>query len=130
MPHTISLLEFLSKRSLLCLITNGLADVQKNRIARAELEVFFNDILISQEIGLEKPNPEFFRLAVRRLRLSPHEVLCVGDNPLIDIKGARDAGLDTCWFNPYVQSYPAGFPPPDYTVTDLFQLKDLVVDVS
>jgi HAD superfamily hydrolase (TIGR01549 family) len=130
MPHVISLLEFLSRRSLLSLISNGLADVQKNRIVRAELELFFNDIVISQEIGLAKPNPEFFRMAVKRLRLSPHDVLCVGDNPLTDIRGAHDAGIDTCWFNPYAQSYPVGIPPPDYTISDLLQLKDLVVEVS
>jgi HAD superfamily hydrolase (TIGR01549 family) len=130
MPHAVTVLEFLSKRALISLITNGLAFVQKNRIARAELELFFNDILISEEIGMAKPDPAFFRFAVKRLHLAPHEVLCVGDNPLADIKGAHEAGIDTCWYCPYVQSFPAGYPPPDYTISDLLELRDLVIDVS
>ncbi len=77
-----------------------------------------------------KPDPEFFRLATRRLHLSPHEVLCVGDNPLADIKGAHEAGIDTCWYNPYPQSYPANSPAPDYAISDLIQLKGFAAEAS
>ena len=70
--------------------------VQRGRIARAEIEVFFTDILFSEDVGLYKPDPRFFLLACKRLKLPVYEILCIWDSPSADIRGAKLAGIDAC----------------------------------
>jgi 2-haloacid dehalogenase len=130
LPNALEVIEFLSRRALLCLFTNGLTAVQRGRFARAEIEVFFHDIVISEDIGVVKPDPEFFRIAASRLPLPLYEILCVGDNPATDIKGGHSAGIDTCWFLFNPAPYPAQQPQPDFMITDLRELKDYVCEVS
>ncbi len=122
LPHAIEVLEYLAKRASLVLISNGISRVQRGRIARAGIEIFFQDILISEEIGISKPEPGFFQLALKRLQLPPHKVLCIGDSPSADIRGGHHSGLDTCWFMYPERRYPVGEPKPDYIVTDLREL--------
>lgn len=122
LPHALEVLEFLSKRASLSLVSNGIARVQRGRIARAGIEIFFQDIIISEEVGFSKPDPEVFFLAISRLHLSLHNILCVGDSPSSDIRGANQAGLDTCWFMYPVRRYPPEEPKPDYIISDLREL--------
>ena len=130
MPHAVTILEYLHRRAMLALVTNGLTFVQKSRIARAELEVFFNEVLISEEIGLAKPNAEIFLLAARRLDLRPHDILVVGDSPFSDIQGAHAAGMDACWFSPTPRGYPRECTPPEMVVSDLLDLRAHASPVS
>lgn len=123
MPHAAAVLGHLSGRALTGLVTNGFEFVQKSRIARAELEVFFDHILISEEIGVAKPDPAIFLLASTLLNLPPHDILCVGDDPVTDIQGAHAAGMATCWYSPSPRGYPRSCAPPDITITDLQELK-------
>ncbi len=97
-PHAVETLVYLSRRADLILGTNGIAKVQRNRIARAGIEIFFKDIIISEEIGVSKPNPGFFDLAVKKIGLPRTEILCVGDSITSDIIGGTKAGLSTCLF--------------------------------
>jgi len=122
LPHALEVLETLSRKASLLLLTNGLAEVQRGRIARAGVEIFFEAIIISEEVGLAKPDPRIFLLAVEKLRLPAYEILCVGDNPVSDIGGAQQAGLDTCLFMDPLRSFGSGDPEPDYMITDLREL--------
>ena len=63
-------------------------------------------MLISEEIGLAKPDPRFFRAAGEALGLAPADLLCVGDNPVADVAGARSAGIEAWWFSPNGASWP------------------------
>jgi putative hydrolase of the HAD superfamily len=130
LPHAVAVLEYLSKKAVLGLITNGLAAVQRNRIARTEIEIFFKTILISEEIGMAKPDPEVFLLAARHLQLPPYEILCIGDSPSSDIRGAHTAGMDTCWYSPSDRTYPKDCPSPDYTISDLREIMSFASDAS
>ena len=58
-----------------------------------ELAPWADDVLISSEVGVRKPHPEFFRAACESLGLPPGRVLCVGDDEANDLEGARAAGL-------------------------------------
>jgi putative hydrolase of the HAD superfamily len=58
------------------------------------LDGYFEFALASLEEGVEKPDPELFRIALRRLNLAPNEVLHVGDDPMDDAQGAKSAGMD------------------------------------
>jgi FMN phosphatase YigB (HAD superfamily) len=83
LPHAREVLEELSRRAALCLITNGLTLVQRGRI-RAPAWGALSAILISEEVGKAGSG---FRLASEALALPASELLCVGDNPTADIGG-------------------------------------------
>jgi 2-haloacid dehalogenase len=130
LPHALEVLEALSRKASLLLLTNGLAEVQRGRIARAGVEIFFADIIISEEVGLAKPDPRIFMLAVARLRLPAYAILCVGDNPSSDIGGAKQAGLDTCLLMDPLRRPAVGDPEPDYMIYDLRELTAFAADTS
>jgi 2-haloacid dehalogenase len=125
LPHARGVLEALARRAPLALLTNGLAAVQRGRIRGAGIGGLFGCIVISEEVGLAKPDPGIFLLAVEGLGLQAPEVLCVGDNAASDIRGARRAGLACCWLAPGSARYPPEEPPPDYRISDLRELLSL-----
>ena len=91
----------LEKNYRLCLITNGLKEVQRPRIHRANLAHYFESIVVSDEIGVAKPHAGFFEKAFSEIGFpDKKEVLVVGDSLSSDIQGGNNYGLDTCWYNP------------------------------
>jgi 2-haloacid dehalogenase len=93
--------ELLAENFRLGLITNGLKEVQRPRIAQASLEGYFEVIVVSDEIGVAKPQAGFFEHAfVEMGQPAREEVLVVGDSLQSDIQGGNNFGVDTCWFNP------------------------------
>jgi 2-haloacid dehalogenase len=125
MPHALEVIQELARVSLLCIVTNGISRVQRGRIARAGVGDLFREIVISEELGISKPDPRFFARALRGLGVRPPEALCVGDSLASDIRGARAAGIDACWYNPKGLPLPAGESPPEHTVTDLREVLPL-----
>lgn len=129
LPHAIEVLEYLYRRAFLVLLTNGITRVQQERITRSGIEIFFQDIIISEEIGLTKPDPAIFLLAARRVNLPPSALLCVGDSPSSDIRGGYNSGMDTCWFRSTSTDYPYQEPEPDYIIDDLRELIKFAPDL-
>lgn len=129
LPNTVRLLEDLSKKAMICLVTNGFSYVQKSRIARANIEIFFNSIIISEDIGILKPNPAIFNLAAEKMFLSPYNILCTGNDPFTDIRGGYYAGMDTCWFSPELQQYPQKEPPPTIVISSILDLLNYVYEL-
>ena len=64
---------------------------------RKEFEQFFDVTTLSYEHGYAKPHPSIFIAAVDRLRVSPNQCLHVGDDPVADIQGAKNAGMKTAF---------------------------------
>lgn len=98
----------------LAIVTNGISAVQRGRFARSPLGALIPDLLISEELGAEKPAAAFFAEAFRRLGRAETEkagVVVVGDSWSADIAGALGFGLDAVWFNPDGKSAPAALPP-------------------
>jgi len=92
----------------LALITNGLRDVQRPRLAGSAIGDCFAEVIISEEVGAAKPDPAIFDAAFERLGRPPRtNVLVIGDSLSSDIAGARGYGLDTCWYNPTGTARPA-----------------------
>lgn len=83
------------------IITNGLSDVQRPRLASSPLAPLIDHVLISEELGVAKPAPGFFDIAIERLG-SPdrRDLLIIGDSLSSDIAGGVASSIDTCWFNP------------------------------
>lgn len=126
-PHAREVLAQLSCRLPLYVVTNGFAQVQKNRLKLAGIDGFMTDCFASEELGFQKPQKAFFDACFSRIQkpLSPGEVLLVGDSLTSDILGAANAGLVSCWFNPDGKKNETNLRP-DYEIRDLTQLPALL----
>ena len=99
-PGAHEFLEYLEGRLPMVILTNGLSAVQRSRFAKADVLRYFTDIVISQEVGIQKPDPEVFRIAAERLGVPDgSRILMIGDSLTSDIDGALAFGIDACWFN-------------------------------
>ena len=125
-PGALELLEALSPRYRLHLATNGASAVQRRRLADAGILTYFQNIFISEEVGFHKPSPAFFLACFAAIPGFDHtSALMVGDSLTSDIRGGRNAGLRTCWFDRLGRPYRPDVLP-DYTVAALDQLPALL----
>jgi FMN phosphatase YigB (HAD superfamily) len=122
-----------SRDALLALGTNGFAAVQRGRISASGLGSYLDAIVISEEIGLRKPDPAFFQACLLALndaaavhgldtRFRSSEVLVVGDNPRADIDAAMRAGFPACWVAPRSAFWPLDSQAPMYRVEGIGEL--------
>lgn len=81
------------------LITNGSHALQYSKLKLLALEEHFDEIITTGDYGIHKPDKEIFYIMSEKFVFSPDEMVYVGDNPVNDIKGARDAGWKTIWMN-------------------------------
>jgi 2-haloacid dehalogenase len=122
LPHARSVVRALSRRADLCLVTNGISVVQRGRLSLSGIAGCFSAVLISEELGVAKPDARFFHAARAALRLPPSDLLCVGDTPAADVQGARAAGIDACWYAPSGAAWPETLAAPDYVIRSLKEL--------
>jgi len=96
---TLELLRVLKQRHRISLVTNGLREVQRPRLDKLRMTPFFDSIVVSDEIGVAKPDPAYFEIVFDSIPRPPgrEEVLIIGDNLHSDIQGGRDFGIRTCW---------------------------------
>ncbi len=104
LPGARELLDALRGVVPLGLVTNGISEVQRSRLALSGVGEYFDSVTISDEAGIQKPDPEIFRMALEALRAaagprSGDRVIMIGDGLHSDIRGAIAAGIDSCWFN-------------------------------
>ncbi len=111
LPGALELVRELAKEFPLALVTNGIAAVQNKRFAASPITVFFKSIVISEEVGIAKPDPRIFEPALQKIGVRAADVLYVGDSVTSDMAAARNAGMDFCWVNPGRLPAPAGFSP-------------------
>jgi 2-haloacid dehalogenase len=128
LPGARETVETLSKKYKLYMTSNGTTWVQKSRLASADIEKFFLDIFISQEIGFNKPAKEYFDGCFAKIpNFNPKKAMIVGDSLSSDILGGKNAGIATCWVNPKHKA--AGAVTPDYEIEDLTQLEKLLESI-
>ncbi len=99
-PGAVEVLQYLQEKYKLHLITNGFAEVQWVKIENSGLKPFFEHIIISEEVGTQKPDKAIFEIAMNRAATHAGECVMIGDNYNTDIIGAQNAGMDQVYFNP------------------------------
>lgn len=99
-PHALSCLMYLSKQYNLNLITNGFSEVQYRKIENAKIGKFFDNIITSEDVGSQKPKEEFFTKMLEVAGAKKNNSVVIGDDIVVDILGAHNAGIDQIWFNP------------------------------
>ena len=119
-----ALLAALAPRFDLYLISNGLAPVQAGRLEKAGITGYFRKCFVSSELGVQKPDKAYFDAVAAGIEgFDPRRALVIGDSLTSDIRGANNAHLPCCWFNP------AGLPRPndlriDCEIRSLSELPD------
>jgi putative hydrolase of the HAD superfamily len=110
----------------LALLTNGAAATQREKIERFGLADYFSHILVEEEIGAGKPEPEAFERALAALGASADETWMIGDDLGWDIAGAAELGIHAVWYNPDGAALPAdAATTPDREIRKLAELVDL-----
>lgn len=124
-PYAKETLSFLhdSGKYKLYVTSNGILDMQLNRLELSGLIDFFDGIYVSDDIGYEKPDKRFFQESLFRSGFAPSEVLMIGDSMEADIKGATGAEIDAVWYNPKGK---ASETMPKYVIKSLAELKEIL----
>jgi 2-haloacid dehalogenase len=102
----------LSGHAHLAIVTNGVASVQRSRLAASPIGPLFEQVFISQELGVQKPRRAFFDQVCAQLGITRRDrAVVVGDSLASDIQGGINAGMDTIWFNPGRRPADPAIPP-------------------
>ena len=126
MPGAPELLELLKGRYQLYLVSNGTAMVQDCRLRDSGIEKYFQGIFISERIGVDKPQKEFFDRSFATIPdFDPSQAMIIGDSLTSDIRGGNNAGIQTCWYNPKHKPRRTDIHV-DYEISDLMELPKLL----
>ena len=127
LPHAEEVCrELVHRGHKLYILTNAVASVQRSRLRGSVFADLITAAFISEDAGASKPDRAYYEYVCDRVpELTAENALVIGDSLATDIRGANNAGLPCCWFNPKRQTPPQGLRI-DYIVTDLRQLLDIV----
>lgn len=121
------ILRKLSKKSgggyEIAIVTNGLSTMQRARLKG--LEKYANEIFVSEELGVIKPQAEFFEKVLREINATAKECLMIGDSFTSDISGAKSVGMDGCWLRSRDRVEETPFSP-TYTIRSLTELLNVL----
>lgn len=126
MPGAKDALAALAKNYKLYLVSNGTTHVQMRRIEKAEIAKYFQEIFISEQVGVDKPDKAFFDRCFAKIPgFQKNKAMIVGDSLTSDILGGINAGITTCWVNPNHKPARTDIPA-DYQIESLTQLEKLL----
>lgn len=120
--NALPIVRKISKRLPVAVISNGLPDVQYEKIKAIGLDDVFSHVVLSEEIGIRKPDLRIFQHAADLLKVKPSECLYVGDSYSNDVVGAKTAGMRVCWFKRGSMNTESKGIQPDFVITDLGEL--------
>lgn len=127
LPHAEAVCRALAERGhRLYIVTNAVASVQRSRLRSCPFGNLFTDAFISEEAGASKPHRAYYDYVRARVpAITPENTLVIGDSLSTDIRGANNAGLPCCWYNPAEKPRQDGLRI-DYEIADLRELLDIV----
>ncbi len=120
------LLDHFHGKFKLGIITNGLKEVQRRRLAKLEMTDYFDVIVVSDEINVAKPQAGFFDHTLNEIGTERKDhLLIIGDSLHSDIIGGNNYGIDTCWFNPNQKTNDSSIRP-TYEINTLHNLSQIL----
>jgi YjjG family noncanonical pyrimidine nucleotidase len=123
MPNTIEILDHLATKYHLGIITNGFEEIQSTKLASSGITHYFKNVVTSARAGHKKPAKEIFEFALAENGFHASEAIMIGDNLLTDMAGAKNASIDTVFFNPNKIRHSEIVA---YEITDLLELKSII----
>lgn len=125
-PNGLETFKSLKSKVLQYAVTNGTKVAQDRKLKNSGLDVLFDGVFISEEVGIEKPMIGFFDKVFEAIgTYDKKDVLIIGDSLTSDIQGGNNAGIATCWFNPEKIKNDTQLRI-DYEITDLIQVQDIL----
>jgi putative hydrolase of the HAD superfamily len=127
-PHALEVLTRLKNKYKLALITNTQYDDLKKiqEILRgAQLDEFFEEIIVSKDVGISKPNPRIFEIALEKLGVNPNEAVMIGNTISTDIFGGNKVGMRTVLFQLSEDYQRFEWENPNHTIHSLKDLQEL-----
>ncbi|MFR9164852.1 MAG: YjjG family noncanonical pyrimidine nucleotidase [Dysgonomonas sp.] len=120
----VDLLEYLRAKYKICALSNGFREVQFDKIENGGLTKYFDKVVLSDDIGVNKPDPAIFLHALKEMNAVVDKTIMIGDNWSSDILGAKNSGIDQIWYNP--GNLPRQGFEPTYTVKNLAEIKNII----
>lgn len=123
-PGAIELLEYLQPKYNLYILSNGFKELQAHKMRTAGLDKYFKRLILSDDIGINKPRPELFIHAMQVTGSTTEESIMIGDMFDTDIAGAAGVGMEQIFFNRKgIDTLPFQ---PTYTVNTLLEIKNIL----
>lgn len=126
MPHAREVLEYLKPRYRIYILSNGFAELQSRKMQSAGIVHYFDGVVLSEDIGVNKPHRAIFDHALRVAGVTADRALMIGDNYEVDIKGAHGAGIDQVFYNVAGLDISGEVLIPTHTIGSLLELKEIV----
>ena len=124
LPYTMEVLEYLSPKYKLYILSNGFEEVQYKKINNSGLAPFFSGVILSDNVGVNKPHPQIFEAALKAAGSSKNETIMIGDSWDADIVGARNFSIDQVWYDLGIEQ--ASVFKPTYHIHSLLELKEIL----
>ena len=122
----LELLNKLDKSINLAIITNGIKEVQNNRLQKTQLNKYFKHLIISEEVGVAKPDKLFFEYILNKINFyKKNKILIIGDSLKSDILGGNLSNIDTCWYNRLNKKNRTNIQP-TYEIDDLMDIISII----
>lgn len=120
----IELLEYLHPKYNLYILSNGFKELQSRKMRTAGIDKYFDALILSEDIGINKPNRELYEYALQKTASKVEDSIMIGDMFETDIVGAANIGMKQIYFNPKKKENHTFAP--TYMVTELLQIKDIL----
>lgn len=92
--------KYLSGKYIIVIVTNGIKEIQVSRLDKSSIKKYIDEIVVSEDIGVNKPDPYIFEYALNLVKHgNKKSVIMIGDSLTSDIQGGIKFGIDTCWLN-------------------------------
>lgn len=124
MPHALNVLRALRNQGVrIGVVTNGWVEAQTACLERTGLTSLVDDVIISEAVGVSKPDPAIYRLSLERLRVNADNAWFVGDSPRNDVWGPQQVGVRAAYLP---TGHPIGQERPDAVLRDLRDVLHLI----
>lgn len=124
MPHAKEVLEYLSRKYRLYILSNGFRELQCHKMRSAGIDAYFRKVVLSDDIGILKPRREIFHFALSATQSELRESLMIGDSWENDVTGAAGVGMHQIYYN---VEHRTELPfRPTYQITDLQELLQIL----
>ena len=126
MPHAREVLEYLRPRYKMYILSNGFSELQARKMRSGGIDHYFDGVVLSEDIGVNKPHPAIFEHALRVAGVTADRALMIGDNYEVDAKGAHGAGMDQVLYNAAGITLTPEQWQPTYLIHSLLELKEIL----
>ena len=123
-PDARRVMDALGKKYRLTMITNGASVWQRAKIEKLSIEDYFEEIIVSGELGHHKPSSKIFEEMTRRTQVDASEIIYIGNNYMKDVVGAKESGWKAAWVKRKDEERDESVP--DYVINELSELLEII----